>query len=138
MNFELLIAWSHLRSRRQDAGISLIAILSVAGVTVGVAVLIMVLSVMAGFEVDLRNKILGSNAHFVVLEFAGPMDNVDEVLKTVRETPGVVAASPFVYTEVMIRSQFATSGAILKGIDPVSTPDVTDVVKDLTVGPQGK
>lgn len=138
MNFELLIAWSHLRSRRQDAGISLIAVLSVMGVTVGVAVLIIVLAVMAGFEVDLRNKILGSNAHLVVLEFAGAMEDSDKVIEGVNASPGVIAAAPFVYTEVMIRSQFATSGAILKGMDPVRTPDVTDIAKDLIHGPQGE
>ncbi len=138
MFFELVIAWSHLRSRKQDAGISLIATLSVMGVTVGVAVLIMVLSVMAGFEVDLRDKILGSNSHLVVLEFAGSMEGSDKVEAAIEATDGVIAASPFVYTEVMIRSRYGTSGAVLKGIDPIKTPDVTDIGQDLKLGPKGK
>ena len=65
MRFALYIAISHLRSRRKEAGVSAITC-SVAGVTIGVAALIAVMSVMAGFEVDLRDKILGSNAHVVV------------------------------------------------------------------------
>jgi lipoprotein-releasing system permease protein len=137
VNFPLLIAWSHLRSRRQDAGISMIAVLSVLGVTLGVQMLIIVLSVMAGFEVDLRDKILGSNAHLVVLEYGGPMEDAATVVEKVRKADGIVAAAPFVYTEVMIRSAVATSGGVLKGIDPVQTPEVTDVVSDLKLGPEG-
>lgn len=137
MRFPMLIAWSHLRSRRQDAGVSLIAVLSVLGVMLGVQMLIIVLSVMAGFEVDLRDKILGSNAHLVVLEYGGPIDEPDKVLTTVRGVDGVEGASPFIYTEVMLRSPYATAGAILKGIDPVRTPEVTDVAKDIKIGPRG-
>ncbi len=137
MNFSLLIAWSHLRSRRQDAGISMIAVLSVLGVTLGVQMLIIVLSVMAGFEFDLRDKILGSNAHLVVLEYGGPIDDPKMVVEKVEAVEGVIAAAPFVYTEVMLRSAFATSGGVLKGIDPKETPDVTDVAGDLKLGPRG-
>jgi lipoprotein-releasing system permease protein len=137
MNFSMLIAWSHLRSRRQDAGVSMIAVLSVLGVTLGVQMLIIVLSVMAGFEYDLRDKILGSNAHLVVLEYGGPIDEPAMVVEKVEKIDGIVAAAPFVYTEVMLRSAYATSGGILKGIDPVQTPRVTDVAADIKVGPAG-
>lgn len=137
MTFILSIAWSHLRSRRQDVGISLIGVLSVIGVTAGVAVLDIVLSVMTGFEVDLRTKILGSNAHMMVIEFAGTMDEPEPAIEKVKAIDGVEAVAPFVYTEVMLRSAYATSGAVLKGLDPVRTAAVTDVVKDLKVGPQG-
>lgn len=115
----------------------MIAVLSVLGVTLGVQMLIIVLSVMAGFEVDLRDKILGSNAHLVVLEYGGPMEDAATVVEKVRKADGIVAAAPFVYTEVMIRSAVATSGGVLKGIDPVQTPEVTDVVSDLKLGPEG-
>lgn len=138
MDFELLIALSHLRSRRQDAGISLIAVLSVGGVTVGVAVLIMVLSVMQGFEIDLRKKILGNQAHLIVLAYGGPIEEPDEVVAKVEALEGVVSASPFTYTEVMLKSTFGVSGAILKGVDPARAAGVTDIVKDIVVGPQGE
>lgn len=137
MDFELLIAWSHLRSRRQDAGVSLIAVLSVLGVTLGVQMLIIVLSVMAGFEVDLRDKILGSSAHMVVLSYEGPLEDAGSIVRRVEEVEGVVAASPFTYTEVMLRSSFGTSGAVLKGFDPQLTPKVTGLADDLKIGPDG-
>ena len=137
MFFEWIIATSHLRSRRQDVGISLIAVLSVLGVTVGVGVLIIVLSVMEGFELDLRDKILGSNAHLVVLEYGGPMDDPQKVVDLLEKTDGVIAAAPFVYSEVMLKSAYGVSGAVMKGIDPVTSGAVTDVAKDIKIGPRG-
>ena len=67
MGFTWQVALSHLRSRRSEAGINVITMVSILGVTIGVTALIMVLAVMEGFEIDLRDKILGSNAHLVVL-----------------------------------------------------------------------
>ena len=81
MQFELLVAWSHLRSRRQDVGVSLIAVLSVLGITLGVQMLIIVLAVMQGFEGDLRDKILGFNAHVVLLSYEGNVPDPAAALK---------------------------------------------------------
>lgn len=131
------VAISHLRSRRQDRGINAITIISIAGVTVGVMALVMVLSVMAGFEVDMRDKILGSNAHIVVLSHTGSTPDGERVAAAVEEVSGVVAAAPFVYTEMMLRSPYASAGVILKGMDPERTPRVTELVENLRVGPQG-
>lgn len=135
--FELLIAWSHLRSRRRDAGVGLIAFLSVFGVMLGVQSLIIVLSVMAGFEVDLRQKILGSNAHLIALSYEGPITDSERVVAAAEAVDGVEAASPFVYMEVMLKSAFGTTGAIIKGFDPARSPKVTGVADDLKVGPRG-
>ncbi len=137
MRFPLLVALSHLRSRRQAAGVSLIAVLSVLGVTLGVQMLIIVISVMNGFEEDLRDKILGANAHFVVLAHGGPVAEPARVVTATEGVAGVEAASPFVYTEVMIRSAGGLSGAVLKGVDPVGTRRVTKVAETLEVGPAG-
>lgn len=135
--FEWIIAWSHLRSRRQDAGVSLIAVLSVLGVTLGVQMLIIVLSVMAGFESDLRDKILGSNAHLIALSYDGPITEVERVVAAAEAVPGVEAAAPFVYMEVMLKSAFGTTGAVIKGFDAERSPRVTGVAEDLKFGPQG-
>ncbi len=137
MDFEILIALSHLRSRRQDAGISLIALLSVAGVTVGVGVLIMVMAVMEGFEIDLRRQILGNQAHVLLLAYGGPVEEPLKLVEKVRQTPGVVAVSPFTYTEVMLKSTYGVAGSILKGIDPERSLAVNDLAGDLQAGPRG-
>jgi len=131
------VAASHLRSRKAEAGVSAITLVSMVGVTVGVTALIMVLAVMEGFEIDLRDKILGSNAHLVVLNYGGTFGGYEAAAQAVEESAGVTAATPFVYTEVMMRSAWASSGVILKGVDPAETGRVTDLVDNLTVGPQG-
>jgi lipoprotein-releasing system permease protein len=137
MHFAFLVAWSHLKGRRRTAGVSAIGLVSVIGVTVGVTALIMVLAVMEGFEVDLRSKILGSNAHVVVLHYDGYFADYAATGETLRSVEGVAAAAPFVYTEAMVQGRFGASGVIVKGIDLEATPGVTDVRQNLVVGPRG-
>lgn len=138
MSFAWMIALSHLRARRREAGISVITGVSMVGVTVGVTALIIVLSVMQGFEITLRDKILGSNAHLVVLSNDGEIEDYAPLVEKVAATPGVVAAAPFVYFEVMIRSPWAAAGAVIKGIDVERSGAVTDVVANLERGPNGR
>lgn len=137
MRFALTVALSHLRARRQAHGVSAITAVSIVGVLIGVTALIMVLAVMEGFEVDLRDKILGSNAHLVVLQYGGNFGEYQSAVNQMEALEGVTAAAPFVYSEVMIRSQLGTSGVILKGIDGERTGRVTDVVGDITLGALG-
>lgn len=137
MKFAFLLALSHLRSKKNEAGISVITFVSMLGVTVGVTALIMVLAVMEGFELDLRNKILGSNAHLVVVNYNGNFTDYEEKLAIVEQTEGIRAASPFVYSEVMIRSERSAAGVVFKGIDPDKVSAVTDVASNIKIGPQG-
>ena len=137
MRFALVIALSHLRSRKHDAGVSVITLISTVGVTVGVTALLMVLAVMEGFEIDLREKILGSNAHVLVLQHTGPSEGHAAATAQVTAVEGVQAAAPFLYTEAMIRSEWANAGVVVKGIDPARTAAVTDIAQDLVVGPPG-
>lgn len=134
---EWWIAINHLRSKKRESSISVVTWLSVIGVVVGVALLNCVISVMAGFEDDLREKILGANAHVVVLRYGGTVSNYDEVTKDIEAIEGVEAASPFIYSEMMIRSPWAHTGVILKGIDPDRTGRVTEVRDSLTEGYMG-
>lgn len=138
MDFERLIAISHLRSRRQDRGISLIAVLSVTGVMVGVAALIIVLSVMQGFEVELREAVLGNQAHVIVQKYGGPIDEIDATVAKVETVEGVVSAVPFTYTEVMLKSTFGVGGAALKGFDPSRVAGTLELAEDIEIGPRGE
>jgi len=137
MRFSLLVALSHLRGRRRTAGVSAIGTVSIIGVMVGVTALIMVLAVMEGFEIDLREKILGSNAHVVVLHYDGYFDGYEATAQKIEQTEGVAAVAPFVYTEAMVQGRFGASGVIVKGIDLSRTASVTDVRENLTIGPGG-
>jgi lipoprotein-releasing system permease protein len=138
MRFAWLIAVSHLRSRKKEMGVSAITLISIVGVTVGVAALIMVLSVMAGFEIDLRDKILGSNAHIVVLKYTGTVDGYEEAITKIEAVPDVKGVAPFVYSEMMIRSAAGATGVILKGIDPKRVGEVIDLADNLVQGPDGE
>jgi len=135
---EWWIALHHLRSKKRESSISVVTWLSVIGVVVGVALLNCVIAVMAGFEADLREKILGANAHVVVLRYGGTVTDYEEVTSRIEGIEGVEAAAPFVYNEMMIRSPWAHTGVILKGIDPDRTGQVTEVLDSLTEGYRGE
>ena len=137
MRFAWLVALSHLRSRRKEMGISVITLVSIAGVMIGVTALIMVLAVMEGFELDLRDKILGSNAHLVVLNYDGAFDVTEETFQKIESIDGIAHAAPFVYSEMMIRSSQGAAGVVFKGIDPERTPKVTSIVESLEQGLEG-
>lgn len=102
----------------------MITLISLAGVMLGVAVLIVVIAVMSGFDRDLRAKILEMNAHIVITN-GGIIDHSDKVLKTVLAVPGVKAASPYVWGPVLIEFDRKAFTPYVKGIDPTRDRDVT-------------
>ena len=109
--------------------------LSVGGVGVGVMALIIVLSVMSGFEVDLQQKILGTNAHIFVSKYSDSFTEYPEVMQKIRAVKGVVATTPFVLGEVMVTSDRDTGGGlVVKGIDPATVGEVTDLRKNILPG----
>ncbi|GFO61588.1 ABC transporter permease [Geomonas silvestris] len=134
MPFELLIGLRYLKAKRKSTFISLITLISVAGVALGVMALIIVLAVMTGFEEDLKDKILGTNAHIVVLSGGGPMENYPEIIKRLESMDGVVAATPFIYNQVMLSSGRNVSGVVLRGIDVESDIKVTNLKKSMVQG----
>lgn len=118
MSFEFFIGGRYLRARQKQSFISLITILSVVGVMVGVMALIVVIAVMAGFENDLKSRILGVESHVVVMRHGGAFSEHAAVLKHIKKVDGVKDAAPFIYTQVMLKSSSGVSGAVLKGVDP--------------------
>ena len=109
--------------------------LSVGGVGVGVMALIIVLSVMSGFELDLQQKILGTNAHGVVMKYGeDSFTDWKDVMEKIRDVPGLVGETPFILNEVMISSESNISGSIIKGIDPATVGTVTDLPKNIQAG----
>lgn len=135
---EWWLARGHLKAGSGELFVSLITALSILGVVLGVAVLDMVLGVMSGFEIDLRDKILGANAHVVVMKLGGGVEATEELLQQIEAIPGVDHASPFLYSEMMVRSRFGTSGVVFKGVDPERTGQVTEVLHQIQSGVGGK
>jgi lipoprotein-releasing system permease protein len=126
--YELFIGIRYLRGR---AFLSVITLISVLSVGVGVMVLLVVLSVMTGFETYLTGKILGGHAHLVLER--EDFSDWKSALGRVSSDPRVVAAAPYVSHEGMISSRFQVQGVIIKGIDPVRTPKVTDLARNIYV-----
>ncbi len=82
--------------------------------------LIVVIAVMSGFESDLKSRILGGQSHVVLMRYGGTLSDYRRVIKDVEKIPGVEAATPFIYTQIMLRSSSGISGAVLRGVDPES------------------
>jgi len=116
MSYEFFINLRYLRAKRKQVFVSIITFISIAGIFLGVAALIIVLAVMNGFETDLRNKILGINSHVVLMEYHGMMKNYPQVMGEVQEVPGVVATTPFIYNQAMLKSENSVSGVVLRGL----------------------
>jgi lipoprotein-releasing system permease protein len=133
VTWELFVGRRYLRSRRRHF-LSLISLISLAGVTIGVATLDIVLGVMTGMEQELRDKILGFNPHVVVVSYGGALGGTDDALARVRGVAGVKAAAPFVYGQAMITVGRAVSGIVVRGIDPESAGGVVDVERHLASG----
>lgn len=134
MPYELFVALRYLRAKRKSAFISIITFISTSGVALGVMALIIVLAVMTGFEEDLKEKILGTNAHIVVLKSSGTMEDYRGVMERLQGITGVTAATPFIYSQVMLSSGKNVSGVVLRGMDPRSDARVTNFQKSIVEG----
>jgi lipoprotein-releasing system permease protein len=132
---EWFIAARYLVAKRRQTFISVITGICVAGVAAGVWLIITVLSVMNGFERTWREEIIGNRAHLTVQSGLGAFGDYESVLARVREQPGVVAASPFVQAEGMVRGEGGEIvGVRLQGIDPAHVGEVTRLRHDLVSG----
>jgi lipoprotein-releasing system permease protein len=109
MSYEFFIGLRYLRAKRKHTFVSVISFISILGITVGVTA--------TGFEEDLKDKILGINAHIVVMESLGPMEDYEEVTNTVKGVDGVVGATPFIYSQAMLSSVGDVVGVVVRGLD---------------------
>jgi len=134
MRYELFISLRYLKAKRKQIFISLITVLSMAGVALGVMALVVVLSVMSGFVEDLKKKILGTNAHLVILQHGSPMRDYQEVIQKVQGVEGIVAATPFIFSQAMLTSETNVHGIACRGIDPNTAGRVINIEATLKKG----
>ena len=133
MGYELFIGRRYLRAKQKQAFISLITILSIAGVAVGVMALIVVIAVMTGFEADLKSRILGGQPQVMLRRHGGAFTDYRQVLAEVEKTQGVEAATPFILLQIMLRAKHGASGAVLRGIDPESAGRVMKTLQKVNL-----
>lgn len=133
--YELFIALRYLKAKKRHRAISLNTFISIGGVSLGVATLIATLAVMTGFSEDLRDKILGANAHVIVQSIRGEgISNYMDASSVIEKTPHVISVAPFIQNEAMLTSSVSTTGSVIRGIDPELEGKVTDISKSLKLG----
>ncbi len=134
MRFEAFIALRYLFALRKQSFISVISLFAVCGVALGVGALIVVIGVMNGFSTDLRDKILGVNAHILVTSLRGGIKDSDILADEAKKVPGVIGVTPFIYSEVMLSTRTGVKGVVLRGIDPSTSDTVLSLSKDMISG----
>jgi lipoprotein-releasing system permease protein len=118
MSFTWFVGTRYLRARKKQAFISLITFLATAGIAVGVMALIVVIAVMTGFESELQNRILGIESHVLVMRYGESVADIEATAARIQSVDGILSATPFIYTQVMLRSPHGVTGAVLKALDP--------------------
>jgi lipoprotein-releasing system permease protein len=131
---EYFIGLKYLLAKRKQTFISIITVISVSGVAIGVMALIIVLAVMNGFEREVKDRILGATAHVHVTSLDGSIPDPFVLARQVDAMGGVVAASPYLFSQVMISSGTASTGAILRGVDIPTIGKVTRLPRDIRKG----
>jgi lipoprotein-releasing system permease protein len=132
--YEWLIGTRYLRSTQRRGFVSFISLISVAGLALGVAVLLVVLSVMNGFEQELRSRILAVTSHATLMGLDGPLEDWRGAREAALALPGVVAAIPYVEAQAMMSRGKTLSGAQLRGIDPAGEAQVDGLGSRLVSG----
>src|SRR5262245_32046880 len=118
MKYELFIALRYLRARRRQAAVSAITAIAVAGITIGVAALVIAQALITGFRADVQDKILQATAHLNLLkEDNSGIEDYRELIARARAVPGVSGASATIYAEVLLSSHGRQEYAVLKGVD---------------------
>ncbi len=133
--YEIFIGLRYQRAKRRNRTISFNTIVSIAGITLGVAALIGTVGIMTGFKEDIQSKILGTTAHILVNDrMKESMIDYEEQVKKVAAVPDVLAATPFIFRQVLLTSSSGVQGIILRGIDPAREGTVTELANNLLGG----
>ena len=133
--YEIFIGLRYLRAKRRNRTISFNTIVSIVGITLGVAALIGTVGIMTGFKEDVQAKILGTTAHILVNDrMKESMVDYEEQVKKVAGVPEVLAATPFIFRQVLLTSPSGVQGIILRGIDPAREGTVTELAHNLVNG----
>ncbi len=139
MPYELFIGLRYLMAKRKQFFISINSIISILGVALGVTALIIVLAVMNGFEKDIKEKILGTYSHVILMKHGDEgISKYSALIEQVKGYERVVSASPFVYNQVMLTSKANVSGVVIRGIDPDSAVEVTNIGRAIKEGSLSK
>ncbi len=134
---EIFIGLRYTRAKRHNHFISFISFTSMIGIALGITALVTVLSVMNGFQKELRDRILSMTSHASIIGFGGEMSNWERAARVAGENPEVLAAAPFVRAEAMLTQRGQVSGAILRGVLPERESAVSEIAGNMVRGQLG-
>jgi lipoprotein-releasing system permease protein len=132
--FELFVGMRYTRAKRKNHFISFISLTSMIGIALGVAALIVVLSVMNGFQKDLRTRILGVASHLEVTGSNNTLSDWQNIVDSSRKLPHVLASAPYITAQAMLSYDQGVQGAIVRGIQPEAEDKVADLSSHMKVG----
>lgn len=132
MNWALEIGFRYLRTKKTKT-VSVITFIAVSGVALGVAALLAVMSITSGFQVEFRDKVLGANAHVLVMRY-GDFEEYRDVIARAEDMPEVAGAGPFLIKEMMLANGDRIGGVLVKGVDPDLMPRVLDLPDQMIEG----
>jgi lipoprotein-releasing system permease protein len=132
--FEVFIGLRYLRAKRRNSFISFISLVSVLGIALGVAALIIVLSVMNGFQKEIRGKILGVASHIEVSDYQGRVSNWQSLYQQLLKQPKVTAAAPFISAQGLLSVSGTVRGAMVRGVDPAYENHVEEIGQHMIAG----
>jgi len=132
--FEWFVGLRYIKAKHKYGFISLISLISVAGITVGVIALIVVLAVYSGFTDGLRDQILGVNAHIIVRQLGGSISNHQLVRDRILTVKEVTGATPYLYAQTLLSSSGGGNGVVLRGMDPITAENVVGLSKQMIRG----
>ena len=132
--YQVFIALRYLKSKKKYRAVSVTTAISISGVAVGVMALLVVLSVMSGFHQDLQKKILGANAHIIIRDYKGAIQDYETAAEKLKGEKGIVSYAPFVLGQVMVSSGNRTHGVFMRGINPGIESQTTDILASVKEG----
>ncbi|MAQ13959.1 MAG: ABC transporter permease [Sandaracinus sp.] len=134
MAYAFQIGRRYLRSKKRSRMVSVITFIAVAGVALGVAALLSVLAITTGFQQEFREKVLGVNAHVLVMKYGVDFDEYRDVIQRADDMPEVAGVGPFLINEMMLAKGDRLAGVLVKGVDPELMPSVLDLPSQLVQG----
>ncbi|SMC23736.1 lipoprotein-releasing system permease protein [Andreprevotia lacus DSM 23236] len=132
--YELLIGLRYTRAKRRNGYISFMSFASIAGIMLGVAALIVVLSVMNGFQQEVRNRILGMAAHIQITGNDNVLADWPSTARIASKNQHVLAAAPYVYGQGLLANGSQVKGVLMRGVDPQREPQVSEVANHMLAG----
>lgn len=132
--FELTVGLRYIRAKQKNSFVSFISLVSIIGIALGVAALIVVLSVMNGFQREIRSKIIGVTSHMQLSSAGGAFNDWQTIGAMAEKNPHVIAYAPYIDGQGLISYAGSVSGALIRGVSPNYEPKVNDITKSITAG----